>query len=316
MELVIEELGRGDKVTHRHKHTSESITLGRCYTSDIIVDDLHVDPEHAKLLMKDGQWTVLDVSAVNGVKVNGKEINKNAYLIKSGDIIKLGKVSFRIVTDKMALKPTLPITFIEDIIDICKKPPVLAFNLFLFASLYALSLYQSSYYEVATSKLLIHLMTNTAWYTLPPIVAALAAFALRQTPNIMGQAGIYFAMFNVITVFTYIFSIITFSFGDAVYLSALFSIVQCGFLLLLVWLSLRVSFDQTAGKRILSSLVIFTLVSGVLMTKEMSGKSNFSSLPKYNNDMIPSALIFKQGQKVEAFINSGEGVFKPHEEKD
>jgi pSer/pThr/pTyr-binding forkhead associated (FHA) protein len=314
MELVIEELGRGDKVTHRHKYTSEQIVLGRCYTSDVIVDDLHVDPKHAKLIKLGDDWVVVDVSTVNGVKVNGKMIKEDANLV-NGDTITIGKVSFRVVTEKTALKPTLPITFIEDIIDVCKKPSVLALNVFIFAFLYATSLYQSSYYEVASSKLLMLTMTNISWYTLPPIVAALTAFALRQTPNIIGQLGICFAMFNIITVFTYVFSVIAFSMSDSAFLSVMFTVIQGMLLLLLVWLSLRVSFDQTAGKRIMSSCVIFLLVFGVMETKKMSGESNFSSLPQYNKNMIPPGLIFKSSQSVDSFINEDSGTFKPYKDK-
>ena len=314
MELVIEELGRGDKVTHRHKHTSELIELGRCYTSDVIVDDLHVDPKHAKLVKIDDKWVVIDTSIVNGVKVNGQKIYEDKYL-KNGDVVTLGKVSFRVVTEKTELNPPLPITFIEDIIDVCKKPSALGFNVFLFAILHAISLYQSSYYEVSSSKLLMLTMTNISWYTLPPFVAALTAAALRQTPNVMGQLGVSFAMFNIITVFTYALGTLTFSMSDSTFLSVTFTTIQGVLLLLFAWLSLRVSFDQTAGKRLISSCVVFLLVFGVMATKKMSGESNFSSLPQYNKDMIPPGLIFKRGQSVDSFINDDKGIFKPYKEK-
>jgi pSer/pThr/pTyr-binding forkhead associated (FHA) protein len=236
MEIVIEELGQGNKVIHRHKHHSESIVIGRCYTSDVIVDDLHVDPEHAKLLKVGGNWTVLDLSTVNGVKINDSKVYKDASL-KNGDVITIGKVSFRVMTEKVDLKPTLQMTFVEDIIDVVKKPAVLAFSLLLFAVFYSLSLYQGSFYEVASSKVLLLTMSNMAWYIALPIVASTAAFALRQSPNIMGQMGVCFAMFNVISVITYVFSVVSFSIGDTIYLTVLFTLTQGGLLLLLVWLS-------------------------------------------------------------------------------
>ncbi len=69
------------------KHWENSI--GRSNSSDIVINLPYVSKNHAVLTFRDDTWFITDLNSKNGVKVNGKKIEKTASLIP-GDVISLG----------------------------------------------------------------------------------------------------------------------------------------------------------------------------------------------------------------------------------
>ncbi len=60
--------------------------------NDIVVDDVAVSRQHAKVRFKDGQFVLYDLASANGTFVNGEEIQKHA--LTQGDTIKMGESVF------------------------------------------------------------------------------------------------------------------------------------------------------------------------------------------------------------------------------
>lgn len=75
--------------------TSETSILGRTGENDIKVDHHSISRNHAKVVVKDGQVRMVDLQSKNGIRVNGEFWEES--ILKSGDIIELGKVQFRYV---------------------------------------------------------------------------------------------------------------------------------------------------------------------------------------------------------------------------
>jgi pSer/pThr/pTyr-binding forkhead associated (FHA) protein len=64
--------------------------IGRSRRSDIVLTDPTVSRVHAVVCREEGRWTIADLDSVNGVRVNGKRVEK-AFLTR-GDLIMLGRV--------------------------------------------------------------------------------------------------------------------------------------------------------------------------------------------------------------------------------
>lgn len=68
--------------------SGDRVVLGRSRDADIVVDDPNVSRRHAELRSGDGGWTVRDLGSTNGVKVNGRRVEKAT--LSPGDDLTLG----------------------------------------------------------------------------------------------------------------------------------------------------------------------------------------------------------------------------------
>lgn len=72
--------------------TRRETSLGRNKNCDIVLDESTVSRLHAVVVCAKDGWYVADTKSQAGVRINGKKIEKKAY-IKTGDAITLGGVT-------------------------------------------------------------------------------------------------------------------------------------------------------------------------------------------------------------------------------
>jgi chromosome segregation ATPase len=68
-------------------------TIGRTPDNDIQVDTTFISRHHAVLLSNPDQCVVEDLNSTNGVKINGRPVNRQA--LRDGDTLTIGKSEFR-----------------------------------------------------------------------------------------------------------------------------------------------------------------------------------------------------------------------------
>jgi pSer/pThr/pTyr-binding forkhead associated (FHA) protein/tetratricopeptide (TPR) repeat protein len=71
------------------------IILGRTDENDVVINHRSISRNHAKIVVRDGQFTVIDLASSNGVRVNGEPFG--TVTLVNGDIIELGHVKLRFV---------------------------------------------------------------------------------------------------------------------------------------------------------------------------------------------------------------------------
>jgi len=69
------------------------VKFGRTDENDISLDHQSVSRQHAKFVLDQGQWKVIDNKSANGVRVNGEDYAVSN--VKPGDTIELGHLKFR-----------------------------------------------------------------------------------------------------------------------------------------------------------------------------------------------------------------------------
>src|SRR5256714_4124790 len=69
------------------------VKFGRTDENDIVADHQSVSRAHARFVLDEGQWKVIDNKSANGVRVNGDEYAISS--LKPGDIVELGHLKFR-----------------------------------------------------------------------------------------------------------------------------------------------------------------------------------------------------------------------------
>lgn len=72
--------------------TRRETSLGRNKNCDVVLDEATVSRLHAVVVCAKDGWYVADTKSQAGVRINGKKIEKKAY-IKTGDAITLGAVT-------------------------------------------------------------------------------------------------------------------------------------------------------------------------------------------------------------------------------
>jgi pSer/pThr/pTyr-binding forkhead associated (FHA) protein len=69
------------------------VKFGRTDENDIVADHQSVSRAHARFVLDDGHWKVIDNKSANGVRVNGDEYAVSN--LKPGDVLELGHLKFR-----------------------------------------------------------------------------------------------------------------------------------------------------------------------------------------------------------------------------
>ncbi len=71
------------------------VIIGRTDENDVVVNHRSISRNHAKVIYRDGTFTIIDLASSNGVKVNGEDFGTASMV--NGDIIELGHVKLRYV---------------------------------------------------------------------------------------------------------------------------------------------------------------------------------------------------------------------------
>src|SRR5216683_2750872 len=78
-----------------------TITLGRHRNNLVVLHDEHASRWHAEVFQEEGRWFIRDFGALNGTRVNGEPIVRQAPL-ENGHLISIGKTSLRFTLDAIA----------------------------------------------------------------------------------------------------------------------------------------------------------------------------------------------------------------------
>lgn len=65
------------------------LLIGRHHCCDIVVDDLTVSRQHARLVFRDGKWIIRDLCSTNGTLVNEERVGRSE--LRPGDQVTLGE---------------------------------------------------------------------------------------------------------------------------------------------------------------------------------------------------------------------------------
>jgi pSer/pThr/pTyr-binding forkhead associated (FHA) protein len=78
--------------------TDRGVTIGRDPVNDVILNqDKLVSRSHAEILLRNGQWYLIDLDSRNGTVVNGRAAHRHP--LRDGDEIGIGSTSFEFVSE-------------------------------------------------------------------------------------------------------------------------------------------------------------------------------------------------------------------------
>lgn len=81
------------------------LRIGRASSNDWVIADEELSRNHCLIEFADGEPRLVDLASANGTYVNGEEIGSTPRVLKSGDLIEIGKTRLRVVNADAAEKP-------------------------------------------------------------------------------------------------------------------------------------------------------------------------------------------------------------------
>lgn len=79
----------GDKLVQRYVFDKDVISIGRARDNDIVIENLSVSRNHARIRRADGKFILTDLNSANGTMVNMVRVTKHE--IVDGDLVQIGK---------------------------------------------------------------------------------------------------------------------------------------------------------------------------------------------------------------------------------
>lgn len=262
MEVIIEEISRGQKLLNRYKLDKNTIMIGRGYQNDIILSDPHVCPAHLQLEFNGEQWLVEDQNSVNGTFLEDGKSSVKQHVINSGDIFSLGKSQIRIIFPDHPVDATVDFSPFEDFINLMRHPVMLALSISLFAFVTGCIFYLNKPTEVNFTQLLVPAIGMTLLFALWPAGVALVSHLTKHDARIITQLGISFAFFNLLWISDVLESIVDFNFSSNWPISSLMTVIPIGLAFCLFWLNSYIGFHSSARRRMIVALSITTLLFG------------------------------------------------------
>lgn len=74
----------------------QGITIGRSEENDIVMNDPFVSNEHSKIFFDHKKIYIKDLESTNGTLLNNKQIDEEIEIL-DGDIIEIGRITFRVI---------------------------------------------------------------------------------------------------------------------------------------------------------------------------------------------------------------------------
>jgi pilus assembly protein CpaF len=73
----------------RHEYDKSEVTIGRVQGNDVVLPKGNVSKRHARIVLKDGKFIIVDLKSTNGTYVNGRKIT-SPLVVKDNDKIYIG----------------------------------------------------------------------------------------------------------------------------------------------------------------------------------------------------------------------------------
>jgi len=111
----------GDNIVHRYFFDKDVMSIGRARDNDIVIENLSVSRNHARIRRIDGKYILTDLNSANGTFVNGVQITKTEVV--DNDIVSIGKHKLHFMNKPLTDEQVISDAFGADRTMIVDKTP-------------------------------------------------------------------------------------------------------------------------------------------------------------------------------------------------
>jgi hypothetical protein len=310
MEIIIEEISRTHKLIGRHKFLKQTVNIGRGYQNDIIVSDPHVCADHLHLNFDGENWIITDQNSVNGSFLDESKLNADQHVVKSGDIITLGKSQVRIVFPDHPVEKSVSFSPFESLVNFARNPLVLATSIALFAAITAWIFYLNNPLKVTFTQLLVPAISMTLLFAVWPGAIAIISLLTKHDTRVLSQLGVCFAFFNLMWVSDIIERFINFNTSSDFPLIWLLTVIPIGLAFCLFWFNCSIGFHMSERRRVVIASCLTVLLFGGSFLIQLSKKPEFNPRPQYDATLMTPAFMITSGSSIGEFVEDSSKLFE------
>lgn len=319
MEIIIEELDRGNKPITRHKFAQSTVKIGRGYSNDVIVTDPHVCNSHLRIYFDDDNWHVHDEGSVNGSylanekpsarRKQKEQQNAHQHTIVSGDIIRFGKSRIRVLLPDHPIAESIAFSPLEKVIDLTQHPLILFANIALFTVVAGGLDYLNKVHEVHLTQLIVPAVSVALLFAVWPAVFAILSHLTKQDSHLVRQIGISFMFFNLLWISDMVERMVAFNFSSHWPLPSIAAILPLSLIFSLCWFNCHIAFQMSKHQHLLAAAGITLVLFATTLFTQLSNDPTFSNKPNYSATIMAPAFLLASGSSVDDFISTSEQLF-------
>lgn len=310
MELIIELITRNNKVQSFHKLSGETIRIGRAYDNDLVLQEEHTSPYHAKIeYSEEGELTLIDNDSVNGIRDRKNKVLGSKVQLKSGDVVTIGKHLIRILLPNHEITQTKKLNVLEDVARHMNQWYLALLAALVFFSSTIIKSYLSSVTEIIWSKLSATALLVTIALMLVPMLIALSARVFKKEVKFFTAVVFSFAMFVTWQITTAFGQILLFNWGDAGLVTVGADIVE--FVLMVIffsgcfYLASNMSLKRIA---VISCLLVVSIAALFHFSAQSDGK--VQPYPMAYALVLPSSMLVSSPISSEQYIENTNELFE------
>lgn len=310
MELIVEEVSRSQKLLQRHQIKGSSISIGRGFDNDVILNDPYICANHLSLsVTEEGRWQVCDQASVNGSFTDSQKPLKGCQPIHSGDVISIGKSHLRFIYPHQPVAPAIRLSGLEGVLNWLSSPLVVTAILFIYIGLLFGDFYLQASAEIKTSQMLKAVFSRFIGMALIPLMFSAVARLLKHDARVLTQMVVFYSFFIIFMLFDVLGTFISFNSNQLWISNGFSSVTQLGLIFALLWSSFYVAFHQDTFRRTMmaASFTLGVFLLGFLYNSASRG--NFNPKPVYDNTLLAPEFAISSPVSIKAFIAQSESVF-------
>lgn len=312
MELIIEEISRGNKLIGRHKYQGDSLQIGRGYQNDLILSDPHVCAEHLQLRYDsdEQQWYVRDLQTLNGsVNGSGKPMQAEQKL-QSGDVIRVGKSQLKFLSPDHPVADSVKFSSMEHFVEFSGQWWVI-FGLIALHTLVTLFFNYMSVdvREISYSKLFSDSLIASLVVLIWPLICGFIAFINKHEARLRSQIGVTFVIISLFWISDILEALLGFNTSSAFSLEWLFFILAVIITFTLFWFNFYIALHQKPARRLKFAGGLTALIYGAVLLFNAGNEPEFNPFPEYNAQIMTPGFLLVSGETSEEFVDNSDSLF-------
>ncbi|MDB9970404.1 FHA domain-containing protein [Porticoccaceae bacterium] len=323
MAVIVEQLGWGGKRQRYFTVEGNSVTIGRSYQNDVVLDDVYISPNHLRLDAAEGGWRLTDLQTVNGVEIikNPRSSETqlldadSAILLGEGAEIKIGRTRLRIVSDSHSVDAAKELHHLEQDAGKLNRLSIWLPLFLISLAVEIAALYFSSFIEWQWKNVFsIILGTQAVLLFIALFWGALGRF-LRSESQFLSHYCLILLAGLAYSVTDWLIGMLAYNAGTEMVAMILSPLNALLILALLLSANFALATNMLPRQRWISSLGFVMLIIVVSITAQMSGWGEFSPYPSYFSGLEVPGLQFAGAESADDFIASFDAIFAAADRK-
>lgn len=305
--LILETTQRG--VKSYHKLEKFPVIVGRGFDSDVIVSDVTVSPSHLKIDRVDDGFEIQNLSTENGTMLNDEKLSDRAELLSIPAHVKLGDFKGRILSPDAEIAPTRIKSARNGWFSFLSNPYWAAFFVIITAFAIAAGKYISTPVTqdslMYLSKVLPAMLLMLALALLIASVSRLSAHRWAFIPAL--SIASLFLLLPIVFEYAgqFLDYLLTTDWPSTVLKHSTEFLLLPALLILYLTRVHYVRFVSAIGIAVLVTMPVTAFFVSDLVD-EMSNRSGFTPMPKYNKSLSSLDIRLKKTMEVDEFLQESQ----------